>query len=626
MVLPPKRPQMFVIISLLILGLFPLQQTVNGQFRGYYSPRDSVWVFSMDSVFVEETQPPKLSPISTASVSEERIQAMGYRDLNEILTGEVAGIISTEKGVMGYGVAGGSAGKLSVRGVGGDPTTGVLIAQNGKPEIMGLMGHPVPDAYSADVVSDVEVIKGPASVIYGTNALGGVINMKTKRMFNQGMQTRVRLTTGNYGVRRGVLQHGAKINDFDYYLVYGRRSTDGHRPHSAFRSSAYHVHAGYAPQSNMYFSLTGKSVPFYAEDPGQTGGETGEEFDITRSDITLSSNVDFEKISLDYDVYLNRGEHNISGGFHSRDFAGGFSLKHNLSLLKNNSSTFGIDYKQYGGKIENVNLPPMWENPSGERFSITETGVYLLTEQRLATRWRPSLGWRVNHHSNFEFISVPHLGLSYDLSRSLTLYGSYGKGFRSPTIREMYLFPAPNPDLEPEVSYAIQAGVRYQAGRFLRADVSLYRMTGENLIEQHGTFPSFEYRNSGSFLHHGLETSLKIIPIQGLHIGVNASLFDSERDIARQPAQNYLVTGTYHWKYFTLRLKTQYVSGFKDIVGNGYVTLPNYTTTELGIDVIPWQYGIVFLKVKNLFDTGYQTMYGYPMPGRTIEGGVIFDF
>jgi len=600
--------------------------SLMAQFTGYYSPRDSVWVFSMDSVYVIETFPPQLSPISTTSVSEERIEAMGYRDLNEIITGEVSGVIGTQKGVMGYGVADGSAGKITIHGVGGDPTTSVLIAQNGKPELMGLMGHPVPDAYSADFISDVEIIKGAASVLYGTNALGGVINMETRRLYEQGMKTRIRLGAGNFGVRRGSIQHGTKIGDFDYYLVYGRQTTEGDRPHSAFRSSTYSLHAGYEVQPNIYLSLDGKSVPFYAEDPGPVGGNTGEEFDIVRSDITLSGRADFNTVSLDYQTYLNRGEHEITDSFHSRDFAGGVSLKHHLELFPNNSSTVGIDYKQYGGKIYNVNLPPMWDNPSGEEFEVSESAFYLLTEQRIAEDWKPSLGLRLNHHSNFGTILVPHAGLTWNISEIVTLYGSFGKGFRSPTIREMYLFPAPNPELKPEESYSTQIGMRYQLTNQLNAELSAYRLTGDNLIEQQGTFPNFEYVNSGTSTHYGIETTIRFVPVQGLHIGGNYSWFTSDNPVVGQPEQNIRLSLTYHWKYLSLRYQIQYIEGMNDLVNGVYQDLHSYTVSDLGVDVVFWDNAQLFVNADNLFDTEYQSKYGYPMPGLTIEGGVIFDF
>ena len=95
--------------TVLLIGILFFQgyaDADSGQFPGYYSPRDSVWVFTMDSVFVQGVRAPQLSPHSTVSVQEERIEAMGYRDLNEVVSGEISGVFGNEKGVMGYGVAG----------------------------------------------------------------------------------------------------------------------------------------------------------------------------------------------------------------------------------------------------------------------------------------------------------------------------------------------------------------------------------------------------------------------------------------------------------------------------------------------------------------------------------------
>jgi hypothetical protein len=64
--------------------------------------------------------------------------------------------------------------------LGGNPTTGVLMLIDGHPQFMGIMGHPLPDSYVASDVERVEVIRGPASILYGTNAMGGVINIITK--------------------------------------------------------------------------------------------------------------------------------------------------------------------------------------------------------------------------------------------------------------------------------------------------------------------------------------------------------------------------------------------------------------------------------------------------------------
>jgi len=580
-----KKVTLWITVTVLWLA-FPLA-TIHAQFDGYDSPRDSLWIYHMDSIYVTGYYAPQLPQITVTNIPGERIEAMGYRDLNEVITGEVPGFFGNEKGVMGYGVAGGSAGKLSIRGIGGDPTTGILIAQNGKPEMMGLMGHPVPDAYSADVLDEVEIIKGPASILYGTNAMGGVINMKTKRLYQNGWKTRLRLVRGNFGIQRAVLQHGGKYRQFDYFLTYGDRSTDGDRPHSAFRAKAYYIHLGFEPRPNIYLSLTGKSVPFHAEDPGVIGNDIGEEFDIVRSDITISANGNFPKLSFNYQLFHNDGEHKISNGFHSTDFCDGLSLKHNLFVFPNNSITVGIDYKNYGGNINNVNLHPLWYNPSGKRFSVQET---------------------------------------MDVLNYLTLYGSYGKGFRSPTIRELYLFPAPNKNLKAEESTSKQLGFLYHPHPRLETDLSLYASKGNNLIEQCGVFPNFDLKNSGEFDSKGFELSFKYIPFTGLHLGLHYSAFTSKKAIANQPSDHARLAIVYHRKRFTIRYNLIYIKGIKYFSTGHYSELPEYSVSHLAIDVVPFSFGHLFLNIKNLLKEDYQTMHGYPMPGRILEAGFVFDF
>lgn len=89
---------------------------------------------------------------------------------------------------MGYGVSTGAAGGMSLRGIGagvnaaGGPTTSLLVLIDGHPQYMGLMGHPIADAYQSMMAERVEVLRGPASVLYGSNAMGGVINIVTRKM------------------------------------------------------------------------------------------------------------------------------------------------------------------------------------------------------------------------------------------------------------------------------------------------------------------------------------------------------------------------------------------------------------------------------------------------------------
>ena len=143
----------------------------------------------LDTVRIEEVvvtgSPVKVNrnsiPMAVSVIGREQLEESGASALLPVLNGKVPGLFVTERGVTGFGVAAGSAGQISIRGVGGSPTTGVLMLIDGHPQFMGIMGHPLPDAYVASDAERVEVIRGPASILYGSNAMGGVVNIITKK-------------------------------------------------------------------------------------------------------------------------------------------------------------------------------------------------------------------------------------------------------------------------------------------------------------------------------------------------------------------------------------------------------------------------------------------------------------
>ena len=85
-------------------------------------------------------------PMTISVVGRQQI-AEGFRpSLLPTLTEQIPGLFVTGRGIMGYGVSGGAAGQMTLRGVGGAPTTGLLVLIDGHPQYMGLMGHPIADA------------------------------------------------------------------------------------------------------------------------------------------------------------------------------------------------------------------------------------------------------------------------------------------------------------------------------------------------------------------------------------------------------------------------------------------------------------------------------------------------
>lgn len=158
-------------------------------------------------------------PMSVSVLKRHQIAESDESALLPILNGRIPGLFVTERGVTGFGVAQGSAGQISMRGIGGSPTTGVLMLIDGHPQFMGIFGHPLPDSYVASDVERVEVIRGPGSVLYGTNAMGGVINIITKKQDSDGVNANARMMIGSYNTQKYRGSVGYKKTDLVFLEV-----------------------------------------------------------------------------------------------------------------------------------------------------------------------------------------------------------------------------------------------------------------------------------------------------------------------------------------------------------------------------------------------------------------------
>ena len=115
---------------------------------------------------------------------------------------QVPGLMLTSRSMMGYGVSTGAAGGINLRGITGGAGQ-LLVLIDGHPQYNGVYGHPISDSYQTMMADRVEVLRGPASVLYGSNAMGGVLNIVTRSMHEDGVQSNI-----SVGAQREVFFHG----------------------------------------------------------------------------------------------------------------------------------------------------------------------------------------------------------------------------------------------------------------------------------------------------------------------------------------------------------------------------------------------------------------------------------
>ena len=562
-------------------------------------------------------------PYTVSLVNRQEIEQSSESALLPVLSEQVPGLFVTEKGVTGFGVSTGSAGQISIRGVGGSPNTQVLVLLNGSPQFMGIMGHPLPDSYVASDVEKVEIIRGPASTLYGSNAMGGVINIITREQQNDGFNANAHVMYGSYNTQKYMVNGGFKKNKFNVFLSLNHDQTNGHRDSSDFSIYNGYIKTGYEISKHFNFSADYSIAKFNASDPGSETGNAGNKIDILRGMGAFSFVNKFEKYEGALRLFYNYGEHTITDGFHSLDKNYGITLNEAFKLFKGNILTAGVDYKTYGGIAENTKAM----NGKGIIFGDTmnyETGVYLLMQQEIKEKLTLNAGLRYEFSDVYGNEPIPTIGLAYRLTPTTAFKVSVAKGFRSPTIRELYLWSVANKDLEPEKMMNYEIGInKYLFSNKLNIDASIYKSEGSNMIQTAMINNVPMYMNSGKFSNTGFDFGSKFRINKSLNIFLNYSYIHMDELIASMPEQQICMGATWKIKKFTFGLNSQYIMNLV------LVTLPevkkeNYLIVNARVNYDFNKYFGAFIKGENLLNQSYQINYDYPMPGIGLFGGINF--
>jgi outer membrane cobalamin receptor len=564
-------------------------------------------------------------PFTVSVVPEEKIESSSESALLPVLSEQVPGLFVTERGITGFGVSTGSAGQISLRGIGGNPNTQVLILLDGNPQFMGIMGHPLPDAYIASDVEKVEVIRGPASTLYGTNAMGGVINIITRVQKEDGFKANARLMYGSFNTQKYMVNGGFKKERLSVFASFNHDQTDGHRDSSDFRINNGYFRAGYDISKNLRINGDFSLANFVGTDPGQEGHEAGYTYDITRGMGAVALDNRFNRTSGSLRFFYNFGEHDITDGFHSIDKNYGIIFYQAFNFFKGNTITIGTDYKKYGGIAENLQAM----NGNGMVFGDTtvwEMAAYAYFQQELFTKLILNAGFRLEHNSTFGNEPVPTGGLAYHPTLTTTLKASVSKGFRSPTIRELYLWAPANSALQPErmMNYEIGVLQNFLKNRVM-LELTFYKAMGDNLIQtvMGPTGPVNE--NTGEFSNTGVEFAGTFKPAKMFTINATYSYISMKEPIVSAPEQQLNVSGTYKWNRFSFNLSGQHIHNLYTQV-TPQVEKNSYTLLNSRVSFMIYRYVDVFIKGENLTNKKYYINYGYPMPGIIVFGGINLHF
>ncbi len=562
-------------------------------------------------------------PMAVSVVNRSQIEESDESAILPILNGRVPGLFVTERGVTGFGVAAGSAGQISIRGIGGNPTTGVLMLIDGHPQFMGIMGHPLPDSYVASDVERVEVIRGPASILYGSNAMGGVINIITRTQSREGIHGNARLSYGSFNTQKYMGSLGYKKDKFSAFVSGNHDQTDGHRPNSDFKITNGYLKLGYDFNEHFSASTDVSLASFEASDPGPDtlNAQSGQRIDILRGYWAFTLLNEFENSSGALKLFYNFGEHNITDGFHSTDHNYGLNFYEAFHLFEGNTITTGFDLMNYGGVAENEKVI----NGAGILFAdttITEYGIYAFTQQDLG-KLILNAGLRFQHHSEYGGIWIPSVGFAYKLNPQTSWKGNVSKGFRSPTMRELFMW-GPNPNLDPETIWNYETGILAAfAEKSVQTELTFFLVNGDNLIVNAG--PPDGFMNTGEISNKGIELALKTELVKNLAIDATYSYIHMKQPVFATPEHHLYLNGNYRIGKFQFNANIQYV-GNLDNDPSPFTNSESYTLLNAKAMYLLTGNLKVYLSGENLLDTAYEVNRYYTMPGPTFFAGVSFMF
>jgi outer membrane cobalamin receptor len=581
---------------------------------------DTLRVVPIDPVVVSVTHLELLRsrvPNSVSVVTRRDLVERGAPSVLTVASERVPGLFVSQRGVLGYGVAQGAAGRVSIRGAGASPNTQVLVMTDGRPQTMGLFGHPIADTHVSSGVERVEVVRGPASLLYGTNAMGGVVNVITRKGWRPGPAVEAAASYGSFATQRQEVAFDYGISSGAGISVAGNRyRTDGHRPSASFAIDNVTVRGGMRVGPGLHLVADGAVSDILAYDPGRIGAPLTDNWvDIRRGTTGVALENHGDRISGAARAFLNFGRHDIHDGFHSTDRTFGLQLHQGIRFDGGGALTLGADVKGYGGEAENTGSSMDWGS-----HSVEEYGAFGVLHQPLPTGLVATGGIRVNHHSLYGAELVPQAGLAAPILAGTTLRVSSGRGFRSPTIRELYLFPAPTPELEPERVWSHELSVIQTLAEVGSLEMAVFRMDGSNLIRTAGSFPNLTLSNSGEFRHSGAEVALQLSPLRWAGLDLSYGYLDSGESTLAHPEHQLQATVRVERGLLNATLGAQHVAGLFAADGSTE-RLPDYTVVNSRLGARLPGGVTLFVAGENLFDTDYQVMGGYPMPGRVISVG-----
>jgi outer membrane receptor for ferrienterochelin and colicin len=639
-----------------------------------------------EEITITATRKEQTAQMAPASVAIVSAGEMRQRD---IVTFDQA--LEVVPGVSVMRSAGISVQAFSIRGssdvAGGGVGNRVLLLIDGRPALTSDSGGALWSLVPTNFIDRIEVVKGAFSSLYGSTAMGGVVNVITRRP-SYDSRTRIEANFGIYqlpppAIRYSdtagrlsslAINHSGRSQNVSYLVSLSRKQSTGHRERSAYEF--YDLYAklmfDFRRNRNLEISIGGtdakndyphtwrsplnplRVAPHQLDNRQEKRAFNADLFywALPNTRIKYSSRFYFYRNAArsffnEHDVFLQIRD-NEPLGFRTSVDADKFGNITQLdwAITPSNYLILGVD-----GQIDRVQSAPdtiMYGNRQ-----VNNLAVYAQHEITAISRFTVTAGSRLDDNilvgGKRQTQLSPKLSAVYQLRDNLALRAQAGQAFRAPSIAERFFRReisgdtrfVPNPQLKAERKSSLELGMRLQLGEWLDADVAVFHDRYRDMIywialpQEIGQFePLFQVRNLNRAMIQGAEFEINLYrrPYLRLHAAYtyldaqdrSAGRIDNRLAYRIRHALNF--GGNFTWKTMELNVDGRYTGRVEEVFLYQNDEPKAYLLLNSKFAAHIFSSMTLSLSCNNLLDAQYEELARYRMPGRHYIGGIGLEF
>ncbi|MCR4396630.1 MAG: TonB-dependent receptor [Candidatus Saccharicenans sp.] len=615
----------------------------------------------------DETQPPKIqheivvtatrleTPVKETASAISLVQTEklppGATFRPEILLASLPGIFFVQTGLAG------GSGSLFIRGANSEHAVFMIDGLE--------LNDPVSPSRSFNfnlfnlaLIDRVEILRGPQSTLYGSDALAGVVNLVTanpekNEISLSGLFGSFRTGQGNFKVARvwqdfclqaefntltteGISQAGSRYP--------GNSEADGYSQQSLALKFSYRI----SPDFSLNWQTRGL---LSRAELDSFGGPYGDDPNSLQKSRFLFNRLELDgfllnhrwqqKLVLGLEVWRRENDNPADDSHPEEGEAALYrsqlfkiDWQNNFFLAPNHTLVLGADFRQEQGSSSYLYFSPWGDYASSfPQKAASLFGLYLQDQWKLWKRLWLTAGLRSDHHRRFGGSLTFRVATCLDLPEiGARLKSTLGTGFKAPSLYQLfapadYYGPLGNPNLEPERNLGWDAGIEKEFSHSLALSLTYFETRYRNLIQFY--FGS-GYQNLGRAISRGLEATLEAMLFKNGNLSagwthLRSRDLDTGSPLLRRPENSFHLRLNLTRKSLGLTAELSHIGSRFDLDYSAYppqtVKLPAAFLANLFLSYDFKQTLVLFLHIQNLFNTSYELIYGYGAPGTTISTG-----